>query len=132
MSQNKSRVCNTCGIERDISKFHSAGKKNGKKYHRRKCSKCYMKVKTIYRHRNTDWLKNYKRSLKCESCGYSKETHDDFTEKALEFHHAKGDKEFNVSSGVFFTGRDRLLKEISKCIVLCSRCHTEEHYKKPI
>ncbi len=129
MSQNKSRVCNTCGIEKDISKFHSAGQKNGMKYRRRKCGSCYMEVKNKYRKKNTDWFKDYKSKLSCTSCGYSKETHERFTEKALEFHHHKGDKLFNVSEAVFFSGRETLMKEISKCVVLCSRCHTEEHYK---
>lgn len=88
-----------------------------------------MAVKTKYRKKNTDWLKEYKSKLSCESCGYSKATHKNFTEKALEFHHHNGDKSFNVSEGVFFTGREILMNEISKCVVLCSRCHTEEHYK---
>lgn len=125
----KTRICNTCGIEKDISNYHSAGQKNGIKYRRRKCRKCYMVVKTRYRKKNTDWLRDYKRKLKCTSCGYSKDTHERFTEKALEFHHHKGDKMFNVSVGAFFKSRDSLMKEISKCVVLCSRCHTEEHYK---
>lgn len=126
----KTRVCNTCGIEKDISNYHSAGQKNGIKYRRRKCRKCYMVVKTKYRKKNTDWLRDYKRELKCKSCGYSKETHKNFTEKALEFHHHKGDKMFNVSVGAFFKSQESLMKEISKCVVLCSRCHTEEHYNK--
>lgn len=88
-----------------------------------------MVVKTKYRKKNTDWLRDYKRKLKCKSCGYSKETHKNFTEKALEFHHHKGDKMFNVSVGAFFKSQESLMKEISKCVVLCSRCHTEEHYK---
>tara|TARA_R110000796_G_scaffold75823_5_gene169885 strand:- start:930 stop:1334 length:405 start_codon:yes stop_codon:yes gene_type:complete len=130
--QNKLIACNTCGIEKDISMYHTAGVKNGKRYYRRKCSKCYMDVKNKYRRANSEWFKNYKRALKCNSCGYSKNTHDNFTEKALEFHHINNDKLFNISDAVFFCGRDKVLEEISKCIVLCSRCHTEEHYKKLI
>lgn len=124
----ETRVCNTCGIEKPISEYHSAGVKNGKRYRRKKCRDCYRLVKKHYRDRKSDWLKRYKESLACSSCGYSKETHDNFSYRALEFHHHNDDKLFNVSEGVFIGySQEKIIAEINKCTVLCSRCHAEKH-----
>ena len=73
-------------------------------------------------------LKNYKETLACSVCGYSKKTHSNFCSRALEFHHNKKNKSFSVSNGVN-RGRSKetVQKEIDKCIVVCSRCHAEIH-----
>ena len=56
-------------------------------------------------------------------CGFS-----DY--RALEFHH-DGDrgKDFN-NSDMIRSGfaRETILREIAKCVVLCSNCHQIEHY----
>jgi len=124
----ETRVCSACGEERPITDYHSAGTKNGKRYRRKKCRDCYRLVKKKYRDRKSNWLKRYKESLACSSCGYSKNTHDNFSHRALEFHHHNDDKEFNVSEGVFIGySQEKIIKEINKCTVLCSRCHAEKH-----
>lgn len=64
----------------------------------------------------------YKQTLTCCKCGYS-----DY--RALEFHHHKDDKKYEVAS---MPARDyswtTIKKEIDKCIVLCACCHRIEHY----
>lgn len=60
---------------------------------------------------------------KCESCGYDKCT------AALEFHHRDpNQKDFQVSSGRTISW-DRARLELDKCVLLCSNCHREEHYR---
>jgi hypothetical protein len=54
----------------------------------------------------------------CSLCGYRKCT------AALEFHHVGEDKEKNVSQ---VSTKSSLLREASKCIVVCANCHREIH-----
>jgi hypothetical protein len=63
-------------------------------------------------------------------CGYSKETHDSFTPKALHFHHPQDNKEFSIGN-ISKTGHsiEKLSKEVAKCVLLCARCHIEVHDK---
>lgn len=124
------RKCRECGEEKDVSEFHSAGVKNGKRYYRRKCRDCYRDVKRAYRDRKLSWFREYKGGLSCLSCGYSNDTNENFSIKALEFHHHNDDKLFNVSEGLYLGySKDKILNEINKCMVLCSRCHAEKHTK---
>jgi hypothetical protein len=72
---------------------------------------------------NLQRYRDFKKTLKCERCGFS-----DY--RALHFHHLV-DKEYNPSSmlgeGMSW---DKFLREIEKCIVLCANCHSIEHYPK--
>ena len=52
----------------------------------------------------------------CIRCGYNK------SYVALEFHH----KDPNSKSGKSWS-LDRLKKEVDKCILVCSNCHSEIH-----
>ena len=65
-------------------------------------------------------VKKLKQKKTCKQCGNN-------DHRVLEFHHLS-DKEFNVGEGIKFS-KERLLKEIAKCEVLCANCHAKEHYK---
>lgn len=128
MSVN-SKECVVCKEVKPSTDYYSAGVKNGKKYYRRKCKKCYGAVKTHRRYFNRDWLKDVKSKMECSGCGYSKKTHKSFKTQALQFHHHENNKLFEVSNGVQRgMAIERIKKEMDKCIVLCSRCHAESHY----
>ncbi len=128
MEQNKK--CIECGEDKDVSEFHTSGIKNGKRYYRRKCRDCYRCVKQAYRDRKLSWFREYKDTLACEQCGYSKDTNSNFSIQAMQFHHHNNDKLFNVSEGVYFGySKEKIIDEINKCMVLCSRCHAEKHTK---
>jgi len=64
------------------------------------------------------------RGGKCIRCGYDKNY------SALEFHHLiPKDKLFQLDLRSLSNRRwDKVLEESSKCILLCSNCHAEEHY----
>ena len=60
----------------------------------------------------------------CSNCGYSKSI------AALHFHHLK-EKEFKLSQRELSNRKwDSILKEVSKCKLLCANCHAEHHYNK--
>ena len=68
------------------------------------------------------WLADYKSNLKCINCGEK-------TAVCLDFHHLdSNDKDKSLSLSIKWGwGKDRILKEINKCIVLCSNCHRKLH-----
>lgn len=75
-----------------------------------------------------DWRRRTKIKLveykggKCEKCEYDK------CIDALEFHHLDPiEKDFTISGKSW--SFDRLKKEVDKCILVCSNCHKEIHFK---
>lgn len=76
----------------------------------------------ISRKRITDFINNYKLANSCE-CG---ETHT----ACLEFHHTDpSTKDFDVALAVNkCLSLEKLIQEISKCIVLCANCHRKLHF----
>jgi hypothetical protein len=70
------------------------------------------------------WFQVHKRSLglACRVCGEDEVV-------ALDFHHRDpAQKEANVQTAIARGwGRERILKEISKCDVLCASCHRKFH-----
>lgn len=56
----------------------------------------------------------------CNYCGYNK------CMSALEFHHIYNDKEIQISKLKGYR-LEKILKELDKCILLCSNCHSKEH-----
>ena len=60
---------------------------------------------------------------KCKICGGV------FHSSAFDFHHKKPDnKSFDISSRNNITW-ERRVAELDKCVLLCSNCHREFHYK---
>lgn len=116
------RTCKECLKTFSLDNFASAGVINGVEYKRHKCKSCYCIQKTQRKKDIKNTLLEYKKSLKCEKCGYS-------NFRALQFHHHNSDKEYTVAdmvkSGFSF---NKILNEISKCQVLCANCHQIEHY----
>jgi hypothetical protein len=60
-------------------------------------------------------------------CGYK---------KRLAFHHVWEKLKVNTVPRLFgrksFAAKRRLVEEVRKCVLLCSRCHEEHHILKPI
>lgn len=122
------KVCNSCRVLKPTRDFYTYKKPSGNVAPRSMCKTCF-KDKTSSRKKGLiSWLRSYKRMLSCEKCGYSKKTDKNFTVKALHFHHKEG-KLFDISVAVYKRGMsiDKIENEISKCVVLCSRCHAEAH-----
>lgn len=130
------KKCSTCQQEKS---FDSFGKH--KRYSdglQKQCKDCrvivahnhYVKNKKYYldKAKKSDaeydiWWKDYKKSLKCVYCGFNNPV-------ALDFHHTEDNKDFTIANMIQrHYAKDRVLKEVAKCIVLCANCHRIEHSK---
>ena len=97
-------------------------------YQREWYSRNQEKQKNIVRKRQKEiatWFREYKSTLKCSSCP---ENHP----STFDFHHLNGSKkDMDLSVAIHSGwGRERILKELSKCIVLCSNCHRKLHWNE--
>lgn len=72
------------------------------------------------------FLRLFKSQKSCSHCGYNEHS------EILQFHHIDpSNKEFDFSKGnIGNLSKNRLLKEIEKCILLCPNCHIWLHYKE--
>lgn len=68
------------------------------------------------------WLSDYKSRLKCISC-------NEKTTVCLDFHHIDDkNKDRSLALAIKWGwGKDRIMREINKCKVLCSNCHRKLH-----
>jgi hypothetical protein len=68
----------------------------------------------------------YKKSLKCEKCGF-------FHIAALDFHHINPEeKEDSISNLISNKRFAKAYEELKKCIVLCANCHRIHHYEENV
>ena len=128
-------TCKTCSEAKIADEFAWENEKEGKKSHR--CKTCqnimtkahYKNNKSKYnsnrrnhRKQDRDWLQKYKSTKFCALCG---ETHS----CCLEFHHKNPKtKKFRISDAIGRRSRKEILREISKCLILCSNCHKKLHH----
>ena len=64
---------------------------------------------------------------KCSICGYDKIEYL----SAFDFHHLDpSTKEFSIAGGGICKNIGALIKEVDKCILVCTRCHAEIHDKQ--
>lgn len=135
LALNQLKECQKCKETKDIEQF-SLRNKNGTIRHTT-CKKCqreynrehYRNNRDRYRERNIrtrnkiiKWYREYKKTLECNVCG---ENHP----ACLEFHHKNPiDKKYNISHMMVFSTKNRIIEEISKCVVLCANCHRKHHY----
>jgi hypothetical protein len=92
--------------------------------------KWYNQNKTFAKKRVQDriaetylWFNKYKSGLKCKIC-----SENDIA--CLDFHHRNSDDKIcNIAYAVRRGwSKDRIMKEVDKCDVLCSNCHRKLHY----
>lgn len=74
-----------------------------------------------YRSRKLAFIRNYKAEHACHFCGEKNSI-------CLDFHHANGEKEFDIGSKqARSSGIERLRVEMDKCVVVCANCHRKVH-----
>lgn len=89
-----------------------------------------MKDKDEIRKNNIEKVKRWKRKLKedmvelkggkCVVCGYNKSL------RALHFHHTNpSEKDITISQNTMT--KEKAIKELDKCVLVCSNCHSEIH-----
>lgn len=130
------KTCYKCKKLKPFSEFgKNPSKKDGYNSQCKSCMKIYkavyykknkialLKERQDYIQEKVKWLKGIKQNLKC-ACG---ENHP----ACLDFHHSNSKtKEFSIASKIRNYSKERILKEINKCIVLCSNCHRKLHWKE--
>jgi hypothetical protein len=129
------KFCNRCQRPLPVSAFNkNKRKKDGLQSCCRECSKFNDKR---YYENNKDkrqsynkkrleelrrFLENLKLSKKCLFCHFASYV------TALEFHHLY-DKDINISNAVRRGwSKQRILKEVDKCILVCVNCHRKIHH----
>lgn len=94
-------------------------------YARNKTSEISKQIvkNTIKRNETKRWIRELKSNLKCTRCP---ESHI----ACLQFHHLDPTKkEFTIGDkDTRFFSKEKILREIEKCIVLCANCHAKEHF----
>jgi transcription elongation factor Elf1 len=89
----------------------------------------------IFVNKNSEYKLRFKRRKKeqaikifggkCQICGYDK------CMGALDFHHLDpSKKDENIGRAIIQWKWERVKPELDKCILLCSNCHREIHYKQ--
>lgn len=115
------KICNKCGIEKDIKFFAKNGKST-----RSYCKECEAARARENYQKTQDYIRKIK--TKCYICGYDKNP------AALEFHHPDDNKDTEIaklaSKSWSMPLKEKIDNEISKCIILCANCHRENHHKE--
>ena len=110
------KTCPSCKISKPLPEFYTSTKSSSF------CKAC-IKISGKNRQRIAKQKAvDYKGGC-CSNCGYDKSL------AALEFHHidpATKDSDWNNYKRVF---SDKYIKELDKCVLLCSNCHRELHEK---
>ena len=131
------RQCNKQGCQNEIPLTTVVDGKTVNLQRRKFCLECSpfkshntrnlnSSTKTSYEH-----VKNFRKRLKqkaidykggsCKICSYNR------CNEALTFHHLNpSEKDFTIAYMKSW-GFDRIKSELDKCILLCTRCHTEVH-----
>jgi 5-methylcytosine-specific restriction endonuclease McrA len=94
----------------------------GRGYYR--CKKCRSN-RVLERRRKIKLMAVEYKGGSCENCGYNK------CIAALEFHHKNpSEKDFAISNKGYTRSWEKVKLELDKCIMLCSNCHHEEHFRQ--
>lgn len=132
------RICSTCKEEKDLSQFRKdKSSPTGHSYYCLECGRNYNKSSYMNsygdksRKRSRDnhiknklLLEQYKNSRCCEYCG---ETH----QACLEFHHKDpAEKKYTIARMMTSYVWEHILKEITKCLLLCANCHKKKHWEE--
>lgn len=115
---SETKICTSCFQELPLTKYkRRSGRQSGQLTSM--CARClYVKYTRPNTNKKTKIVRDYKLKYGCTDCGYN--THPE----ALEFDHIKGEKKsFNIGSKIGSYSIDLIMKEISKCEVVCANCH---------
>lgn len=109
------KICSKCGDTKKLTEFY----KNGSTLHSW-CKTC-NKENTITRQRNLKKKCVEYLGGKCASCKGV------YHPAVYDFHHKDPDKKDFSLSKRSTTNFQNIVKELDKCLLLCSNCHRIEH-----
>ncbi len=108
-----------CGEVRP-ERFYIRTERDGSQRYFSECKSCFNSRSTVKMRENKAWIVDVLGGG-CIRCGYSACLH------ALDVHHADPEVKDDNFRRMSAWSRDRILKEISTCVLLCKNCHTELH-----
>lgn len=116
------KYCNFCLSKRRRTSCHNHPEQDLFERNKRMiCRKCESE-KVVKRRKKVKQILVEEHGGKCKICGY------DRCAAALHFHHLEPEhKDFGISQSGQTKSIVKLREEASKCILVCSRCHTEIH-----
>ena len=89
--------------------------------HYQKNKEKYKAAARAYTERMLTFVRNFKCEKGCMFCGEKEPC-------CLDLHHIDPDtKEYAIGHMVRNFGKDRLMEEIAKCVVICANCHRKLH-----
>lgn len=109
--------CNSCGQYKTLDHFYFSKGKLSQKV----CKNCVrQKERDKYQSKQIE-LNEFRQQHPCVKCGCSKYY-------LIDFHHLNpAEKDFTISDNSH-AKIETLMKEIDKCVSLCSNCHREFHH----
>jgi hypothetical protein len=128
----KTKTCTICKILKPIAEFDfTKSKPNGQSY----CSACrrnwmqkhYKKHKREYKAKAIEAKRRRRElinSLKARPCSDCKQSYPPYV---MDFDHISN-KSFNIGNNIDLS-KDKVLKEISKCDLVCANCHRLRTHK---
>jgi len=128
------RVCTKCEKEKDEKEFTNKSRRwwckdcnssYDKERYRRIGKDNWRRTRGTSKKERRRWLLKYKSNLKCSQCP---ESHP----SCIDFHHIDPKHKLGTISELVSSGRSVkvILKEISKCIILCANCHRKLHWNE--
>lgn len=131
----KVKKCSKCKQKKLLSQFNkNKAQLDGYCHYCKSCDKIRMikykkenpeKCRAVVRRRNRKIKQravDYKGG-KCQVCSYNK------CLAALDFHHINPEeKEFSINARTGHKSWEVIIKELDKCICVCSNCHREIHH----
>ena len=135
------KICNKCNDEKEENQFNFRDKKSNIRHHNCKdCQKIirkqsyqnnrqhyleYEKINTPKRRKgNRRFITEFKTNKPCKDCNKI------YPPYVMDFDHLR-DKEFGLSKTLSYQwGKERVIREIEKCELVCANCHRERTYSR--
>ena len=133
------KICNQCTKEKTLEEFPiKSSNRDGKSNKCKVCTKDnskkhYLKNKDVYlsrlkrkRDAFNKWFLDTIKDFKCKNC-------EEGRWWVLDFHHRDPKtKEKAVSKLKREFNKEKVLREVEKCDILCANCHRDLHYQEKI
>lgn len=114
------RTCNSCG---DLLEEGDNWSPSRAKTSHPQCNDCVKReVRNKRKQRKLEAIEYL--GGKCSDCG------GEFHIASYDFHHIKPSEKEHKPSSLMTCSKERLYKELDKCILLCANCHRVHHYKE--
>ncbi len=114
------KMCPRCNVNKPKGSFSKNGKTpNGTVKYKPQCNQCYV---ATYMDRFKLITIGIFGKLACQRCGFDKSFN------ALDFHHTDPTTKEYAPAKMKTRSEAAIIKELSKCELLCANCHRIEHF----